>query len=71
MFDVAESLQSGLAEAAAKMRDAQNAVAQANAGRGGRSTDAAMAQTAQAAIFNEALLSVMHERLSEIKAVTK
>lgn len=71
MFDVAESLQGGLATAAAKIRDAQSAVAAANAGRNGRSTDAAMAQTAQAAIFNEALLSAIHDRLSEIKAVTK
>ena len=71
MFDVAESLQGGLAVAAQKLRDAQSAVAQANAGRGGRSTDAAMAAAAQAAIFNEALLSAMHERLNEIKAATK
>ena len=71
MFDVAESLRSGLESAARRMRDAQGAVAQANAGRSGRSTDAAMAQSAKAAVFQEALLSAMHERLSEIKAVTK
>jgi len=71
MFDVAESLQAGLATAAEQMRQAQSAVAQANAGRGSRSTDAAMAATAQAAIFNEALLSAVHERLSEVKAATK
>jgi hypothetical protein len=43
----------------------------ANAGEGGRSADAAMAQTAQAAIFDEALLGAMHARLEELKAVTK
>lgn len=71
MFDVAESLRTGLDTAATRLRDAQAAVAQANAGHNSRSTDAAMAQTARAAIFNEALLSAMHERLNEIKAVTK
>lgn len=71
MFDVAESLRNGLDAAAARLRHAQAAVAQANAGHNARSTDAAMAQTAQAAIFNEALLSAVHERLSEVKAVTK
>ena len=53
------------------MNEAQGAVARANAGVGGRSADAAMAQTAQAAIFDEALLSAVHARLAEIKAVTK
>lgn len=71
MFDVAESLGAGLASAGARLRDAQAAVAQANAGHSSRSTDAAMAQAARAAIFNEALLGAMHERLNEIKAVTK
>ena len=71
MFDVADSLRTGLDAAEGRLRDAQSAVARANAGERGRSTDAAMAQTAQAAIFNEALLSAMHERLNEVKAVTK
>ncbi len=53
------------------MRNAQAAVASANAGHTGRSTDAAMAQTAQAAIFNEALLGAIHARLNEVKAVTR
>ena len=70
MFDVGESLQGGLASAQDRLRDAQAAVARANAGNGGRSTDAAMAQTAQAAIFSEALLNAMHARLTELKSVT-
>ena len=71
MFDVAESLRGGLASAAARLHQAQGVIARANAGEGGRSADAAMAQTAQAAIFDEALLGAMHARLEEIKAVAK
>ena len=71
MFDVAGSLQHGFEDAQVRLRDAQARVAAANAGRGGRSTDAAMAQAAQAAIFNEALLAAVHARVSEIKAVAR
>ena len=71
MFDVSEGLRAGLEAAQRRMNDAQAAVARANAGAGGRSADAAMAQTAQAAIFDEALLSAVHARLAEIKAATK
>jgi len=71
MFDVAESLRGGLESAATQLQQAQRVVARANAGVGGRTADAAMAQTAQAAIFDEALLGAMHARLEELKAVTK
>ena len=72
MFDVGESLQTALARARVDLRDAQSRVAEANAGgTSGRSADAAMALTAQAAIFTEALLSAEHARLEEIKAVTR
>lgn len=71
MFDVADSLRGGLATAAARLHEAQATVARANAGEGGRMADGAMAQTAQAAIFDEALLGAMHARLEEVKAVTK
>jgi hypothetical protein len=71
MFDVGESLQAGLASAAERMRSAQAAVAQANAGSGGRQAGAAMAAAAQAAIFDEAILGALHARLEEVKAVTK
>ncbi|MEO6836524.1 MAG: hypothetical protein ABI231_11560 [Candidatus Tumulicola sp.] len=55
-----------------RLDDAQSAVARANAGgEAGRAADAAMAQTAQAAIFSEALLNAEHARFEEIKAVTK
>ena len=71
MFDVADSLRGGLQTAAERLARAQTAVARANAGDGGRTADAAMAQTAQAAIFDEALLGAMHARLEEVKAATK
>jgi hypothetical protein len=71
MFDVAESLRDGLGTAATRLQQAQSIIARANAGERGRTADAAMAQTAQAAIFDEALLGAMHARLEEIKAVTK
>lgn len=72
MFDVGDTLQGALERARVELRDAQNRVAVANAGgTPGRGTDAAMARTAQAAIFTEALLSAEHARLEEIKAVTR
>jgi hypothetical protein len=71
MFDVADSLRLGLGGAQAQLHDAQAMVARTNAGSAGRSTDAAMAHTAQAAIFTEALLGAVRARLAEIKAATK
>ncbi len=61
-----------LAAAAGRLREAESAVALANAGRdAGRAADLAMARTAQAAIFTEALLAAQRARFQEIKAVTK
>jgi hypothetical protein len=71
MFDVGESLRGGLGTAAEHMREAQGKVALANAGTDRRGADAAMAQAAQAAIFDEALLGALHARLEEVKSVTK
>ncbi|HEY1977433.1 MAG TPA: hypothetical protein VGG89_12840 [Candidatus Baltobacteraceae bacterium] len=72
MFDVGDSLQSALERAHFELRDAQNRVANADAGgSAGRSADAAMARTAQAAIFTEALLTAEHARLEEIKSVAR
>ncbi|HTX55921.1 MAG TPA: hypothetical protein VMD47_02365 [Candidatus Acidoferrales bacterium] len=71
MFDTTGSLRGGLDAAAARLQQAQGAVARANAGEGGRTADAAMAQAAQAALFDEALLEAMHARLEEVKAATK
>jgi hypothetical protein len=72
MFDVGESLRSAVDSADARLRDAQRDVARANAGvDAGRHTDAAMAATAQAAIFAEALLGAQRARFEEIKAVTR
>jgi hypothetical protein len=72
MFDVGDYLRDALAGARTRLGEAQSAVAHANAGKAaGRSADDAMAQTASAAIFSEALLSAEHARFEEIKAVTK
>lgn len=72
MFDVAASLRPALDEARTRLNAAQAAVARANAGGdAGRAADAAMAQTAQAAIFDEALLAATRARLAEVSAVTK
>jgi hypothetical protein len=72
MFDVGESLNDAIEKAHERLQAAQDSVALANAGkRGARSADAAMAETAQAAIFTEVLLSAQHSRLAEIKAVAK
>jgi len=72
MFDVGESLRAAFENARQRIRDAQASVASANAGdRSGRSADAAMAQTAQAAIFTEVLLAAERARFEEIKAVAK
>ena len=72
MFDVSDGLQSALERARTGLRDAQTQVVRANAGGlAGRSADAAMASTAEAAIFTEALLSAEHARLEEIKSVTR
>jgi hypothetical protein len=72
MFDVGDSLRDALERARTSLRDAHSAVAQSNAGgSAGRSADAAMARTAQTAIFTEALLAAEHARFVEIKLVTK
>jgi hypothetical protein len=72
MFDVGESLRDAFSTAERRLSDAQASVALANSGReSGRSTDAAMAKAAQAAIFTEVLLAAEHARFEEIKVVTK
>jgi hypothetical protein len=72
MFDVGESLRAAFEMARERLQSAQSSVVAANAGkRNGRSADAAMAETAQAAIFTEVLLSAERSRLAEIKAVAK
>ena len=72
MFDVGDSLRDALQDARSRLSDAQLQIARVNSGvAAGRSADAAMAQTAQAAIFTEALLGAEHARFEEIKAITK
>jgi hypothetical protein len=68
MFDVGASLRAPLAAARDDLNGAQAELAQAGAGKhGGRSADAAMAKTARAAIFTEALIQVERARLQELK----
>ena len=70
MFDPAESLRPALRGAQQRLSDASSQLLHANAaGRG--AVDAAMAGTARAEIFEEALLAATHARLAEIKAATK
>ena len=72
MFDVGSSLRGAMDDARTRLRDAQASIALANSGReAGRRADTAMARTAQAAIFTEALLAAERARFEEIKAVTK
>ena len=72
MFDVSDSLRGAFETARERLREAQASILSANAGkRNGRSADAALTQTAKAAIFTEALLASEHSRLAEIKSVTK
>jgi hypothetical protein len=72
MYDVGSSLRDAIDDARIRLARAQSAVAQANAGgNAGRSADAAMAETAKAAIFSEALLSIERARFSAIKEVAK
>jgi hypothetical protein len=72
MFDVGDNLRDAIDAARSRLKDAQASVARANSGvAAGRSADPAMAQTAQAAIFTEALLGVERARFEEIKGVAK
>jgi hypothetical protein len=72
MFEIGESLRDAIGDARIRLENAQTAVARANSGESqGRTADAAMARTAQAAIFMEALLGAERARFAEIKAVAK
>jgi hypothetical protein len=71
MFDLGDSLRGAFALAERRLHGALSAVARADAGGMGRGAAAAMATTAQAAIFTEALLAAEHARLEEVKAVAK
>jgi hypothetical protein len=70
MFDVGESLRPGFDAAQRSLAQAQAKLA--GSGAGTNTTDGgAMAETAQAALFEEALLSAEHARLAEIKGVAR
>ena len=69
MFDVAESLRGGLDGANRQLHEAQTALVRAQA-RGGAAAQSALAQTAQCAIFTEALLASIKARFGELKTVS-
>ena len=72
MYDVGDSLRDAVDEARFRLSRAQAAVVRANAGGpASRSADAAMGQTARAALFSEALLSMERARFEAIKMVAK
>ena len=73
MFDVGDSLRDAFAAARTRACTTRRprSLGQTRRPAPGRSADAAMAQTAQAAIFTEALLGAERARFEEIKAVTK
>lgn len=72
MYDIGQSLREAFDDAGSQLSRAQLAVARANAGgTASRNADAAMAQTARAAIFSEALLSIERSRFEAIKTVAK
>lgn len=71
MFDVGSSLRAALDGARDDLESAQREVVLAQSRGGGRGADAAMAATAKAAIFSEALLGAERARFEELKAVTK
>ena len=71
MFDVADSLRAGFNSAQRALLDAQTALARAGAGGDAGHGNAAMAQTAKAALFQEALLAAEHARLAELKGVAR
>lgn len=71
MFDIAPQLQAALGRAQSQVAGsaAQTARSQTNLGKA--NSELAMATFASRALFCEALLSALHARLSEIKAVAK
>jgi hypothetical protein len=71
MFDVADSLREGFADADERLRTAQQTLARAQVRGGGRDADAAMANVAGGIIFTEALLAATRARFQEIQSAAK
>ncbi|HET7815352.1 MAG TPA: hypothetical protein VFL13_13380 [Candidatus Baltobacteraceae bacterium] len=67
MFDVAAPLMQALSRAQTDLSGAAAQTARAQTPFGSTRPDAAMAQTAQHALFAQALLGAVHARLSELK----
>ena len=72
MFDVGDSLRSAQASAGQALRAAQLALARANAGtQTGRTSAAALAKTAQAALLRETLVEFERARFAAVKEAAK
>lgn len=71
MFDVASSLMTAMTRSRSGLDAAASATSRAQTPYGSTRTDTFMAEAAQRAIFQEALLGAMHARLAEIKSVTR
>ena len=70
MFDVAATLMPALDRADIDLDKASQTLAHANAGDTSALSQA-MAASARAALFSEALMNAVHARSAEIKMVTK
>lgn len=68
MFDVAAPLMQALSQAQSDLSKAAAQTSRAQTPFGSMRPDAAMAQTAQQALFAQALLGAVHARLAEVKA---
>ncbi|MBC5829075.1 MAG: hypothetical protein GIW98_02650 [Candidatus Eremiobacteraeota bacterium] len=71
MFDIAPQLQAALSAAQSQITASAGQTARSGTRLGVPYTDVEMAGFASRALFSEALLSALHARLAEIKAVTK
>jgi len=70
MFDVGGTLINALAQSRGGLRNAASITSLSQTPYGPQRTDAAMADAARQAIFQEAVLGAVHARLAEIKSVT-
>ena len=71
MFDIAPQLLFALNRAQSQIEGSAGTTARSATNLGKSSSDRTMAEFASRALFSEALLSALHARLAEIKAVTK
>lgn len=71
MFDIAPQLQAALSQSQWQIAGSAGQTARSQTNLGKPNSELTMAGFASQALFTEALLSALHARLAEIKAVTK